>query len=496
MNIPRFDQRRHLAVCCAVGFAAFKTAQSSLYSTAMLTSDTTTVLIAGLDFSIVSAFFVILAEAVIVAAALRGRLPALSMPVFAPSVILALTATLSYGGVLSAIDPTVSLLTVAFAQGAATVMLTLAWVEIMTRMKPTESMKTLASSMLLAAVIGYALQHGPSQIMLPCIVVLLAIGAGLHRVARCTTLCATEPSSHANAQRTEGSPARAYAAIRPYLRGLMSIGEGLLSLLVLGCTVGIINGFMVMQHYNFEGSATASALGTAAASMAFFVMAYGFPKTFSASRAYRALFPLLTGVLIVWPFANFQYSYFVGAAFVAGHSLISTSVMYLIIREAHESELNPYAFMGASVLLIRLASVMGLAGGAFIAGLDINPSFKTMLVFCIALYLLSLALLFMLRIRKRASKPESEASPSGEDSGPSSSTDDDSFAARGCEMSARYGLTDRESEILLLLARGRSSTYIGDALYLSPNTVRGHIKNIYVKLDVHSKQEIIDLFTV
>ena len=34
--------------------------------------------------------------------------------------------------------------------------------------------------------------------------------------------------------------------------------------------------------------------------------------------------------------------------------------MYLIIREAHESDLNPYAFMGASVLLIRLASVSGI----------------------------------------------------------------------------------------------------------------------------------------
>ncbi|MFR7737419.1 MAG: helix-turn-helix transcriptional regulator, partial [Eggerthella lenta] len=29
----------------------------------------------------------------------------------------------------------------------------------------------------------------------------------------------------------------------------------------------------------------------------------------------------------------------------------------------------------------------------------------------------------------------------------------------------------------------------------SPNTVRGHTKNIYTKLGVHSKQEIIDLFT-
>ena len=485
MDVSRFDKRRLFVACCALGFASFKVAQSSLYSTAMLTSETTTVLIAGLDFSIASAAFVVLTEAVIVALALLGRLPRLSMPVIAPSLVLAATAVLSYSGALSSVDPVVSLMALAFAQGTATVMLTLAWVEIMTQMEPTISMKTLASSMLLAAAVTLALQNSPSLVMLPCVVATLVASALLYRRAKgiAGNALASGKTMGGDEVAAGAEQKRDRTSLRPYLRGFVSIGEGLLSLLVLGCVVGIINGFMVVQHYDFDGSSLASAMGIAAASMAFFVMAYGFPKTFSASRAYRALFPLLTGVLIIWPFANFQYSYFVGAAFVAGHSLISTSVMYLIIREAHESDLNPYAFMGASVLLIRLASVSGIVGGTVIAGLDLNPSFKTMLVFCIALYLLSIVLLFMLRIRKRSEREQRPAA-SGEP-----------VRGEDAEVTARHGLTDRESEILLLLARGRSSTYIGEALYLSPNTVRGHIKNIYAKLGVHSKQEIIDLFT-
>ncbi len=491
MDVSRFDKRRLFVACCALGFASFKVAQSSLYSTAMLTSETTTVLIAGLDFSIASAAFVVLTEAVIVALALLGRLPRLSMPVVAPSLVLAATAVLSYSGALSSVDPAVSLMALAFAQGTATVMLTLAWVEIMTQMELTTSMKTLASSMLLAAAVTLALQNSPSLVMLPCVVATLVASALLYRRAKgiAGNALASGKTMGGDEAAAGAEQKRDRTSLRPYLRGFVSIGEGLLSLLVLGCVVGIINGFMVVQHYDFDGSSLASAMGIAAASMAFFVMAYGFPKTFSASRAYRALFPLLTGVLIIWPFANFQYSYFVGAAFVAGHSLISTSVMYLIIREAHESDLNPYAFMGASVLLIRLASVSGIVGGTVIAGLDLNPSFKTMLVFCIALYLLSIVLLFMLRIRKRSEREQRPAA-SGEPV-----RGEDAFDAKGTEVTVRHGLTDRESEILLLLARGRSSTYIGEALYLSPNTVRGHIKNIYAKLGVHSKQEIIDLFT-
>jgi LuxR family maltose regulon positive regulatory protein len=36
-----------------------------------------------------------------------------------------------------------------------------------------------------------------------------------------------------------------------------------------------------------------------------------------------------------------------------------------------------------------------------------------------------------------------------------------------------------------------SSTEIAGELYLSPNTVRSHIKNIYSKLDVHSRSDAI-----
>ncbi len=55
-----------------------------------------------------------------------------------------------------------------------------------------------------------------------------------------------------------------------------------------------------------------------------------------------------------------------------------------------------------------------------------------------------------------------------------------------------YGLTKRESEVLELLAEGRSSSYIAGELVLSEHTVRSYVKNIYQKLDVHSKQDLID----
>ena len=56
-----------------------------------------------------------------------------------------------------------------------------------------------------------------------------------------------------------------------------------------------------------------------------------------------------------------------------------------------------------------------------------------------------------------------------------------------------FDLSERETEVALLIAQGRSKAYIAGALCLSENTVRTHSRRIYGKLDVHNKQELLDL---
>lgn len=54
-----------------------------------------------------------------------------------------------------------------------------------------------------------------------------------------------------------------------------------------------------------------------------------------------------------------------------------------------------------------------------------------------------------------------------------------------------FNLTEREKEILSCLVKGMSYKLIADACFISIDTVRGHIRNIYEKLHVHSKGEAI-----
>lgn len=87
----------------------------------------------------------------------------------------------------------------------------------------------------------------------------------------------------------------------------------------------------------------------------------------------------------------------------------------------------------------------------------------------------------------------SSVSADGRDGAPDGSDSPDSLAARCAVLAENYGLTAREREILGYLAEGHNGAYIASALFISPNTARTHIHNIYRKMEVSSREDILRL---
>jgi LuxR family maltose regulon positive regulatory protein len=53
-------------------------------------------------------------------------------------------------------------------------------------------------------------------------------------------------------------------------------------------------------------------------------------------------------------------------------------------------------------------------------------------------------------------------------------------------------LSEREIEVLELIAKGLTNQVIADRLVLSLHTVKAHTRNIYGKLDVHNRTQAVD----
>ena len=61
------------------------------------------------------------------------------------------------------------------------------------------------------------------------------------------------------------------------------------------------------------------------------------------------------------------------------------------------------------------------------------------------------------------------------------------------ELASSYMLSARETEVFRLWATGHTLKYIQEKLYLSPSTVKTHVRHIYDKTGVHSRSEIVEL---
>ncbi len=61
------------------------------------------------------------------------------------------------------------------------------------------------------------------------------------------------------------------------------------------------------------------------------------------------------------------------------------------------------------------------------------------------------------------------------------------------QNSEEFNLTKRELEILEFIAKGETYQQIADKTFISPKTVRKHIENIYLKLQVHNKVDAVRL---
>lgn len=176
----------------------------------------------------------------------------------------------------------------------------------------------------------------------------------------------------------------------------------------------------------------------------------------------------------------------------------------LIAIFAYDIRESVYAIRGLAVGLMFEAMCIGQLI-AHVSTLDLSPYALVAAGGLTALYFFSVGRQLARSVPKRKMKRAEEAKgeePRGE---LAVAEGDGSAIGSGSEelpsellaycqkLAMENGLTPREVEILGLIAMGRSAKYIAEELMISHNTTRTHIKHVYEKLNIHSKQELLDL---
>ena len=97
------------------------------------------------------------------------------------------------------------------------------------------------------------------------------------------------------------------------------------------------------------------------------------------------------------------------------------------------------------------------------------------------------------QLREAPHAPASTMPTSSTPSITPSSTPSSTLDARCDYVRQHFGLTERETDMVRLLAHGRSKTSISKELFISENTVKSYTRNVYSKLNIHSKQQLLSL---
>jgi DNA-binding CsgD family transcriptional regulator len=198
------------------------------------------------------------------------------------------------------------------------------------------------------------------------------------------------------------------------------------------------------------------------------------------STIYRLILPIATsGLLLVTAF-NTRYIVFSLLLVRTGYALFDI-LIWLQLQKVFE-RVGTFKMFGLS----RLCLDGGVLAGLTIYWVVVSYSPKSLIYFIIGASIFLIFTLPVVLTRRRVSNAWFLL--------PASSKEIEDFDNACREISERYHLTKRETEIMALIARGRNGAYIQERLYISLSTFQTHSKNIYRKLDIHSRQDLMSLF--
>ena len=219
-----------------------------------------------------------------------------------------------------------------------------------------------------------------------------------------------------------------------------------------------------------------------------------------------ALLLLILGVLGLSFIKVLNLEYISEAALLAGFNLFDFGALALSMAMVRRPGLVKAHFIDFGRALVYSGFALGLVFGYFGCYYLSDASSETLLNAIGGIAVVLLAVTMLMKLDKRApSEPvladgsvSLEASPTVSEEGGGIEDSDDtakkiSWKEACMKVSKTYRLSPRETEVFLLLAKGRNAEYIQGKLIISLHTAKSHIANIYQKLGVHSIQEVLDL---
>lgn len=178
---------------------------------------------------------------------------------------------------------------------------------------------------------------------------------------------------------------------------------------------------------------------------------------------------------------------------MAGRTALWALYWSLLVEISHARRLSTVAIIGLFFLLVRGVSSMGIeAISLFLPVLPLSEQ-TALLLTLFVVFMLVVCMFLFIWLGTSSHMEGTVEHDDAESTHPSSTAPAGSSREDACEsIRQRYDLTERETEVLSMLSQGYTTKRMAEELFVSDNTVRSHVKSLYRKTDLHSRQDAID----
>lgn len=434
---------------------------------------------------------------------LTGRKPNMLKLLLSPLAIagIAVTGTVATAGIIYAQFCDVAVATVACmaVAGASEGLLLFAWLHFYSETETNYATQYISTSIVIGALAAFFIRHLTVEIAWVCFVTLPAISAGMLAI-----------SIRQTPVRSADRGGRGLTDHKGAVRPLVACAA---NLAVFSAAFGFLQGSVLHDGNPVLVAFTPNAAIGAAAAGAVAMLIYRKMTGRQAPELLRRVSVVVfvagvIGAIYPWP-ATKEIA---GMAIMAGFMIVDITSLVHVVKVIRSYDIASAFAIGLNRAVEYSAFGVSIAAGALLArtaGAD--PLYP--LYVCGAVTILTLGYVMacmgggpldwiasLFPENELVEEHEGALPPSPmEASAPNAPHDAKPgqltlgyFRLKCRAVCEQSNLSPRESEVLVLMAKGRNAEYIQNALTISNYTARTHIANVYRKCDVHSLQELID----
>ncbi len=214
---------------------------------------------------------------------------------------------------------------------------------------------------------------------------------------------------------------------------------------------------------------------------------------FGFDRIYRIGLPLMVGAFLILPSLNILIVSMSGFFVTASYAAFSVLVMLVFANMCYRYGISAVWLFGIERGVRALFGLFGRKTAEWMLILGMDEGSGGVLITSIFIVFIVALTVFLLSEQELALKW-------GATFLATKNTEEDAALikeqelVRRCEgLSKEYGLTDRQGQVLQLLAQKKTIGEIERALFIANGTAKTHIRHVYRKLAIHSREELYSM---